>query len=312
MQSGNITDVFWTTKDFDFNLLVMFEAVYIYGSVTMAAESLDLSPSSVSQSLQKLRLYFGDPLFVREGKSLSATTVAVSIHQALSPTFDNFLFAFQKVSKQTSHNRLVIDCSAYLSGILIPVITTLVLDSIPQCEIVHTISDPTSNSAEEALIYRRADIIFDSNPHFSMQFVSKKIFEEEIVFICSKTHPRLTDTIDVEQSRHEKFVLLETDSEVINEFQVYADNHFGERNIGMRTRSLLCVLAATEKSDLVGAIPKRLFEKMKSSYDIKMLKPELSMKPVSIYMIYNKTSLNNSSFVQIIEGINSHLLNWQG
>lgn len=30
MQSGNITDVFWTTKDFDFNLLVMFEAVYIY------------------------------------------------------------------------------------------------------------------------------------------------------------------------------------------------------------------------------------------------------------------------------------------
>ena len=99
---------------------------------------------------------------------------------------------------------------------------------------------------------------------------------------------------------------------MINEFQVYADNHFGERNIGMRTRSLLCVLAATEKSDLVGAIPKRLFEKMKGSYDIKMLKPELSMKPVSIYMIYNKTSLNNSSFVQIIEGINSHLLNWQG
>ncbi|STK84603.1 DNA-binding transcriptional regulator, LysR-type [Escherichia coli] len=54
-------------KKFDLNLLVIFECIYQHLSISKAAESLYITPSAVSQSLQRLRAQFNDPLFIRSG-----------------------------------------------------------------------------------------------------------------------------------------------------------------------------------------------------------------------------------------------------
>ena len=51
-------------KKFDLNLLVIFECIYQHLSISKAAESLYITPSAVSQSLQRLRAQFNDPLFI--------------------------------------------------------------------------------------------------------------------------------------------------------------------------------------------------------------------------------------------------------
>lgn len=43
-------------KKFDLNLLVIFECIYQHLSISKAAESLYITPSAVSQSLQRLRV----------------------------------------------------------------------------------------------------------------------------------------------------------------------------------------------------------------------------------------------------------------
>lgn len=48
-------------KKFDLNLLVIFECIYQHLSISKAAESLYITPSAVSQSLQRLRAQFNDP-----------------------------------------------------------------------------------------------------------------------------------------------------------------------------------------------------------------------------------------------------------
>lgn len=45
-------------KKFDLNLLVIFECIYQHLSISKAAESLYITPSAVSQSLQRLRAQF--------------------------------------------------------------------------------------------------------------------------------------------------------------------------------------------------------------------------------------------------------------
>ena len=47
-------------KKFDLNLLVIFECIYQHLSISKAAESLYITPSAVSQSLQRLRAQFID------------------------------------------------------------------------------------------------------------------------------------------------------------------------------------------------------------------------------------------------------------
>ncbi len=58
-------------KKFDLNLLVIFECIYQHLSISKAAAMLFITPSAVSQSLQRLRQQLNDPLFVRVGKGMT-------------------------------------------------------------------------------------------------------------------------------------------------------------------------------------------------------------------------------------------------
>ena len=63
----------------DLNILVILCAVYREGSVTRAAERLNLTQSAISHGLGRLRLLFDDPLFVRKGNRLISTPLARSL-----------------------------------------------------------------------------------------------------------------------------------------------------------------------------------------------------------------------------------------
>lgn len=86
----NITGVVYgqslRLEKFDLNLLVIFECIYQHLSISKAAESLYITPSAVSQSLQRLRAQFNDPLFIRSGKGIAPTTTGLNLHHHLEKT----------------------------------------------------------------------------------------------------------------------------------------------------------------------------------------------------------------------------------
>ena len=47
--------IFTTLRNIDLNLLTIFEAVYVHKGIVNAAKVLNLTPSAISQSIQKLR-----------------------------------------------------------------------------------------------------------------------------------------------------------------------------------------------------------------------------------------------------------------
>lgn len=60
--------IFRTLRNIVLNLLTIFEAVYVHKGIVNAAKILNLTPSAISQSIQKLRAIFPDPyLFVKAG-----------------------------------------------------------------------------------------------------------------------------------------------------------------------------------------------------------------------------------------------------
>lgn len=76
-------------KKFDLNLLVIFECIYQHLSISKAAETLYITPSAVSQSLQRLRTQFNDPLFIRSGKGITPTTAGINLHQHLEKNLNS-------------------------------------------------------------------------------------------------------------------------------------------------------------------------------------------------------------------------------
>ncbi len=73
---------------FDLNLLVAFEALMTEGQVTRAARRLHITQPALSGALARLRVVFGDQLFVKDGKSMRPTLRAreldVPIREALA------------------------------------------------------------------------------------------------------------------------------------------------------------------------------------------------------------------------------------
>ncbi|KXF81561.1 HTH-type transcriptional regulator YidZ [Enterovibrio coralii] len=68
----------------DLNLLVTLQLLLQELSVTRTAKKLNVTPSSVSKSLNKLRDWFHDPLFVKTPNGLKPTPLAQSMAQDLS------------------------------------------------------------------------------------------------------------------------------------------------------------------------------------------------------------------------------------
>ena len=69
-------------RNFDLNLLLVFDALMDERNVTRAAERLHLSQPAVSAALNRLRDFFGDPLFVRVQRGILPTPRAIELAQA--------------------------------------------------------------------------------------------------------------------------------------------------------------------------------------------------------------------------------------
>ncbi|WP_409929215.1 LysR family transcriptional regulator [Citrobacter sp. Marseille-Q6884] len=74
----------------DFRSIIVFIAFVETGSLYSASLILGCSPSSVSIHLKRVRHYFNEPLFIREGRNLEPTEYAINLSQQLKSLFINF------------------------------------------------------------------------------------------------------------------------------------------------------------------------------------------------------------------------------
>ncbi|MFS7223246.1 LysR family transcriptional regulator [Rahnella inusitata] len=292
-------------KGFDLNLLLIFEAIFIHKSVSRAAALLSVSPSSVSQSLSRLRSYFGDPLFIREGKGLVATTVAENLHIHLSDGFSQLINSLDYFSDTSTKSKFVIHSTPYAAMRLLPDICAKILEDKLSCEISHINSDALIDSVEDVLIYRKADIVFDSKPYYNFSTITEVYLTEYPVPVCRKEHPRLANRLRAEDIDHESFTFLNAGSEGVKRMQNGILDFFGHRDFFFSSSSIIANTSVIEKSDVVGFIPRWFAEKFSHSFNIKILECDFVPEAVPLYMTYNKSSLKNPSFVALLKIMNS-------
>lgn len=302
MKENKLTDRFKMVKNFDLNLLTTFEAVFIHRSGTKAADALGITPSAVSQALGRLRIHFNDALFIRDGKALAPTTVAIGIHEGLGDAYDNLIAKLQNILFDSVPTRLVVHCAAYISMFTLNVMRKVLDEISPDCEIVHSISHNSITEIEESLIFRKADIIFDVHPHISHSRISQQITSETPVVICRQPHPRLNVKLTPDQIPLETFIYVDSESAVLltNRFNV---NSMLRENRVCRfiSPSLLTNISMVESSDMLALVPERFYEKMKNSFNIQRLEVEFEIPSQPVYMVYNKSALNNQFFSTLVK-----------
>lgn len=69
-------------NEFDYNLIKIMNEVIVSGSLSRAADKLELSVSAVSLSINKLQRYIGVELFIRTAQGMKPTQTALDIHDS--------------------------------------------------------------------------------------------------------------------------------------------------------------------------------------------------------------------------------------
>ncbi|USD62944.1 HTH-type transcriptional regulator YidZ [Vibrio sp. SCSIO 43140] len=309
------------TTRLDLNLLTTLQLLLQERSVSKAAKKLNVTPSTVSKSLGKLRDWFDDPLFIKTPNGLVPTPVVQSMEQELGDWFQMGGQILEKRSEDSTKGlsfNLMVESPLLLT--MLNELLPLIQERYPDAKV------KTSNwdyDSLEAIIRGDADIGFtgrESHPRSKESvdllpyFIDfEALFSELPQVYLRRDHPAFQREWNLESflsyphintvwEKSEKWAL----DEVLTELGT-------ERNVSLTMASFeqSLYMAAQPNQDMVTTAPKYC------EHYVSRLHPELTSLPIPVNkehqekllipftMIWHKRNAHNAKIRWLKETIRS-------
>ncbi|KEQ16973.1 LysR family transcriptional regulator [Endozoicomonas numazuensis] len=282
-------------KKFDLKMLEVFLEVYQLGSITQAADALDMTQPGVSGVLKRLQEQLGVELFVREGRGITATHHAMRLADEIEPAFGSVYSALENLKTfdvQSPHQFKVFANEPMLQRLLPRVESDL---SMGQCRIEFHLTPNDEEQLLQQLSLQKADLAIDVGGLSSHSYESKPFFLDQLVLVCSRHHPRVQGEITEQQYYAEKHIAIQ----LRRSHQYLADyiaiENLEQRSIAGECNSLLSMMALLAKSECLGATTMSLAEEYARSFDLQILTPPFSFEPVTHRMLWHKRSNDHAA-----------------
>ncbi len=177
----------------DLNLLVVFEAIYREGTVTRASEKLNLTQSSLSHALGRLRTLFNDPLFVRHRNGMTPTSTARGLYQPILSALrilEDTLNQAPPVDQPRARKKLTIGLITSDEAAFLPQLIQRVGED-PQYEIVTALYEP--GKFENRLATGRFDVAMQpfAYSYPSANVLSLLLASEGLTIVIRRGHPAI-------------------------------------------------------------------------------------------------------------------------
>lgn len=286
-------------RKLDLNLLTVFEAVYLHKGIVHAAKALNLTPSSVSQSIQKLRNTFPDPLFIRNGQGISPTAYATNLHKHISQGLSSILTGLDVTHDNDKSRVLTVSCYPFVAHLTFP----LILRELEKINSNYTLKHIPLTDAEDIIIQHQADLVIDTTPLFNKSINSTRLMADQTVFVCRKNHPVLDKFISSEQARTLPQATILTQAVDLKRMQYEISESLPERPIVFTSYNAINILSMVATTDLLGILPERLVDYFSGTFFVQKLESEIPPWPYNIIMHYSKTAKKDKTLSRIIDVI---------
>jgi DNA-binding transcriptional LysR family regulator len=184
----------------DLNLLRVFDAILETRSVTIAAATLNLTQSAVSNQLARLRDAFDDPLFVRTSEGMVPTPRAMAMADQIRKSLVAIRFCVEEqlgFDPATSDRTFKVFMSDVGQLVFLPRLLERITRVAPLVSI-HTVQVPPSRLRDLALESGEVDLAAGYFEDFDGSFRQQMLFEESYVGMVRRGHPTVRDTLSLE------------------------------------------------------------------------------------------------------------------
>ncbi|UMB86612.1 LysR family transcriptional regulator [Citrobacter portucalensis] len=292
---------------FDLNLLSVFCVVYDSGSISRAADLLDISPSAVSQSLSKLKTRIGDNLFNRQGKQFHPTAFADELYAQVSDHLGKIADTLQETGSTPTRKTLTISTSFSLSSMVIPPLYQCLLQENAGFSLHHTEAALTEPVIRELLNYRRVDIVFSPTQVKYNGLTSEKLFSTPLVLVCSKKNPIYGQTISEEEYIAADAVGYTAVSDKIMYFRQQLEKKYPTRNKRLLTTSMSVFLSVVSNTQSIGLLPRRMLSLYARHAELRELAPPFELPEISICASFRQELAEEEDVIRLLACLKTHL-----
>jgi DNA-binding transcriptional LysR family regulator len=267
MQNRNIIDI-------DFKLLVVFDAVVRYRSLTQAADNLGITQPAISKSIQRLREYFNDPLLVRTARGMEPTpralALAVSVKSILK-VFQEELESAPEFDPVQSDREFVFYASDLGALIFLPKLLLALKQRAPGVRLRAVQME--QRHLTEALESGEVDLAIGAFPDFGAGFYQQRLYAETYICLVRKGHRATEGVFDLPQFLEESHIVVSAaktgHAHRVAE-QILLDVCQPHR-VALRVPNFLVPAVLLRDSDFVVTVPERMGELLSRDFGLAML-----------------------------------------
>lgn len=293
---------------FDLNLLRIFSVVYQQGSVTKAAEHLDLTQSAISNSLNRLKSNLGQELFNRTGRGVKPTRFAQGLYEQLQFSLmeiDTVMEGVTQFNLDHPHRFIVYSHEAIFHTLRQSLDRKLVGKSIE----VLLIEIPSNETRiYDDLVNEKVDLVIDISRPQGAMFQSSVLREEQLCCIVRHNHPRMNlESISKESYLQERHALFDLTRLNLKFVDWITDEVLPQRKAYSEHKSLLGMIEAVSYSDAVGVVPLSVAKRYQKAFNLDLLPFPFANHTFDSYMISLNKMRNNTANTWLRDLIESAL-----
>ena len=274
----------------DFRQLEAFVNVARYKNFSRAGKALFLSQPTISLHISNLEKELSTPLFDRTSKEVNMTPAGVE--------FLNYALDMINMKNRAIHN--IISSQNKISGsIKISTTTTPGLVLLPQAieqfqnlhpEVTFIIEEKSTNSILEDVCSLTSDLGLIGVHVENERFISRHLFEDELVFICAE-NTEIEDIVDISEIAKHKFITRSDQSSTRIELErsmVEQGYDIGLLDNVVESDNMNLIATLVSNGVGISYLSKRIYECYKKSIPVKSFQIKgLNLKR-SIHLITNK------------------------
>jgi len=278
-------------QDLDLNLLHGFDALFAEGSVTRAAQRIGIGQPAMSDVLRRLRLLFGDPLFVRAGQGMRPTAKACDIAAEVAPLLAQMRAVMgERVAflPESAARTFLLASTDFTTLVLLPPLVAALRQGAPNCalRIVGYEKDAVGAMLDRGEVDAALGVFPDPPPNT----VASRLFEERFVGLARRDHPALSggemDLATFAGLPH-ALVSLRRDARGAVDLALAAQGL--ARRVVLVVPYMLMLPAVLRTSDLVAVVPARAARHVAPG-DLVQFAVPVAVPPFAVDMLWSPTA----------------------
>ncbi|MBY5991034.1 LysR family transcriptional regulator [Ferrimonas balearica] len=274
-------------RQFDLNLLVTFDAVMVAGSVSGAAERLDMTPAAVSQGISRLKALVSDPLFVRQGRGIVPTQAAHNLHRHVADALKELRLGLESqvaFAPHSSQRRFTLAGPSMLDLVVFPRFQRMAEEQGWGVQLSLLPHDDDPSLLEQQLCDRQVDLFIGTVQSGHPSIRQELVFAEQLVVAARRDHPRVQGSLDFDQYFAEKHTALRSRRLNTLFLSSLVQEALPVRQLAYESDSMLHLLVAASETNLLCSCPQRLAEQWAERLALSLYPLPFAMAPLQVHL----------------------------